>query len=146
MLQGAIREHNVRKVMATLVVQRYYRKYIAQKKFRMRKSATISLQCAIRARIATNALVKLKKEHKTVDKLKNDNLKLREEMTRLRAMLSAQATESSVRAAHAKELKVKDDRIAELEKQITEMKKELEDTKATLNQTIIQMCSVRHKD
>jgi myosin heavy subunit len=125
--------------MAAIVVQRYYRKYIAQKKFRMRKSATISLQCAIRVKIATKELLELKKEQKDVGKLKNANVKLKEEMATLRAMLSAQAKESAAGAAHMKELKEKEARIAELEKRIAEIEKELEDAKATVHKLTTDM-------
>lgn len=57
------------------------------------------------------------------------NEKLKEEMTSLRAMLAAQAKESSANEKHSKELKDKQDRIDELEKKIAAIEKELEEAK-----------------
>jgi myosin heavy subunit len=131
-LQARVRGRDVRKGMASIVVERCYRKYIAQKKYRLLKSAIIALQCAVRRRTALNMLTELKREQKDVGKLKNANVKLKEEMATLRAMLNAQAKESAAGAAHLKELKEKEDQIALLERRIAEIEKELEEAKATV--------------
>ena len=131
-MQARVRGRNVRKVVAAVAIERCYRKFIAQKKYKMLKSAIIALQCSARRRIAIKELTELKKEQKDVGKLKNANVKLKEEMATLRAMLNAQAKESAAGAAHTKELKEKEEQIAVLEKRIAEIEKELEEARATV--------------
>jgi myosin heavy subunit len=116
--------------LAATKVQQYQRRYVAQKKYRMLKSATVSLQCATRSRTARKALFEFQKEQKDVGKLKGVNEKLKQEMASLRAMLSAQAKGSAADTKHAAALKEKEDRIAELEKKIASIEKELATAKA----------------
>ena len=120
----------MRKISSAIKTQQYYRRYVAQKRFKMLKNATISLQCKTRQIIATKFLFDLKREQKDVGKLKQNNEKLKEEMASLRAMLSAQAKEGAASEQHKKELKEKEDQITELEKRIAEIEKELKAAKA----------------
>ena len=127
--QAIYRGRDVRKVQAATEMQKVYRKYIAEKKFRRIVSAVISLQCRERKRSATAALNELKREQKDVGKLKQNNDKLKNEMASLRAMLAAQAKEGESEAKNAKELQAKQDEIAALEKRIAELERELEHSK-----------------
>jgi len=127
--QALVRGYNVRKLMATIEVQKYYRRYIAKKKYTMLQSAILSLQTASRARTARKFLNELKKEQKDVGKLKGMNEKLKQEMASLRAMLSAQAKESAADEKHKKAIQAKEQRIAELEKKIKDIEKELDAAK-----------------
>lgn len=127
--QGIVRGRNLRRVLAACKTQQYYRKFIARKKFRKICSAVLSLQCAKRRRDAQKILIEFKKEQKDVGKLKNMNTKLKEEMASLRAMLAAQAKESSASAEHERALAAKQAEIADLEKRVAQLEKELGDAR-----------------
>ena len=127
--QAVYRGRDVRKVLAATQLQKVYRKYTAEKKFRRIVSAVISLQCRERKREATAVLNELKREQKDVGKLKQNNEKLKNEMASLRAMLAAQAKEGESEARNAKELQAKQDEIDRLEKRISELERELEHSK-----------------
>lgn len=98
----------------------------------MLKSAVLALQCGLRVKLATRALNELKKEQKDVGKLKNINVKLKEEMASLRAMLAAQAKEGAASEEHKHALAEKEKQIAELEKRIAFLEKELAEAKSTV--------------
>jgi myosin-5 len=123
--QALLRGYQARKLLAAIKVQKVYRRYIAQKKFKKLRSAVIALQCATRSRTARRSFAELKKEQKDVGKLKANNEKLKEEMASLRAMLAAQAKESAAGEEHKREIQEKEDKIAALEKRIAEIEKEL---------------------
>jgi len=127
--QALVRGYNQRKLVAAITVQKYYRCFIATKKFTMLQSAILALQCAARSRAARYELNEMKKEQKDVGKLKGMNEKLKQEMASLRAMLAAQSKESAAGEKHKKELQAKEERIAELEKKIAEIEKDLEEAK-----------------
>uniref|UniRef100_A0A7S3L5G5 Myosin motor domain-containing protein n=1 Tax=Amphora coffeiformis TaxID=265554 RepID=A0A7S3L5G5_9STRA len=127
--QGIVRGRNLRRVFAANKAQQHYRKFIAEKKFRRIRSAVLSLQCAKRARDAKSILNEMKKEQKDVGKLKNMNTKLKEEMASLRAMLAAQAKESSASLEYERALAAKQKEIDELEKRVAELEKDLNDAK-----------------
>lgn len=127
--QGIVRGRNLRRVYAATKAQNYYRRFIAKRKFRRIRSAVLSLQCVKRARDAKIILNEMKKEQKDVGKLKNMNTKLKEEMASLRAMLAAQAKESSASLEHERALAVKQKEIDELEKRVAELEKNLNDAK-----------------
>jgi uncharacterized coiled-coil protein SlyX len=76
----------------------------------------------------------LMKEQKDVGKLKGMNVKLKEEMTSLRAMLAAQAKGSAASIEHEKALGEKQKTIEELEKRIAEIEKELAEAKQKVQQ------------
>jgi myosin heavy subunit len=100
--------------------------------FRMRKSATIALQCKIRVLIARKVLKGLQGEQKDIGKLKQNNEILKKEMQSLKAMLAAQAKEGASNEAHEKEIKEREEKIAVLEKRISELEKELAAEKQTI--------------
>lgn len=127
--QALLRGYNLRRVLAAIEVEKYFRRYAAHKRFVKLKSSVLALQCATRSRTAIKILTELKKEQKDVGKLKANNEKLKEEMASLRAMLAAQAKESAAGEAHSRELEEKEKRIAELEKKIADIEKELEAAK-----------------
>ena len=123
--QGLMRGRNLRRTLAATTVQKSFRKFSAEKKFRKLCSAVLALQCAKRVRDAKKILNEYKKEQKDVGKLKNMNTKLKEEMASLRAMLAAQAKESNASAEHEKALAAKQKEIDDLEKRVAELEKEL---------------------
>jgi myosin heavy subunit len=123
--QALARGYNVRKLLAAVEIQQCFRRYIARKKFKMLKSAVISLQCGTRSRTARKFFFELRKEQKDVGKLKANNEKLKEEMASLRAMLAAQAKESAAGEEHKREIQEKEDKIAAHEKRIAEIEREL---------------------
>lgn len=127
--QGLIRGRNLRRVLAATKTQKYFRRFTAQKKFRLLCSAILALQCAKRKRDAKKVLDEFKKEQKDVGKLKNVNAKLKEEMASLRAMLAAQAKESSAGLEHTRALNEKQKEIDALQKRVAEIEKELNDAK-----------------
>jgi len=128
-LQSIIRGRGTRTTVAATTVQKYYRKYSAEKKFKKVASAVIALQCCARVKIATKEMNELKREQKDVGKLKQNNEKLKNEMASLRAMLAAQAKEGAAEAKNAEEMKAKQDEIAKLEKRVAQLEKELEEAK-----------------
>lgn len=65
-------------------------------------------------------------------KLKENNERLKQEMTSLRAMLAAQGKASAADAAHTKAMTEKEKIIAGLEKRIAEIEKELAEAKAAV--------------
>lgn len=132
-LQALYRGYGQRKKVAAVKTQKYYRRYIARKRFTMLMSAAISLQCRTREKIAKKFLFELKKEQKDVGKLKQNNEKLKQEMASLRAMLSAQAKEGAASDKHKKELKEKEEKITELENRIADIEKELKAAKALVD-------------
>lgn len=113
-------------------MQQHFRRFIAVKHYLILKSAVLALQCRLRVKLATRALNELKKEQKDVGKLKNINVKLKEEMASLRAMLAAQAKEGAASEEHKHALAEKEKQIAELEKRISLLEKELAEAKATV--------------
>jgi hypothetical protein len=137
-LQAVARGHNIRRVYASIAAQKYYRRFVARKRFLLLKSAVISLQCRTRERVAKKIMFDLKKEQKDVGKLKQNNEKLKQEMASLRAMLAAQAKQGAADDAHAKELAVKEKQIADLEKRIAEIEKELEAAKALVEKLEVE--------
>jgi myosin-5 len=131
-LQGVARGHSLRRVLAAIKAQQYYRKSTAQKKFVKIKSAVLALQCAKRRKDAKYILDEFKKEQKDVGKLKNMNSKLKEEMTSLRAMLAAQAKQGAATKEHERALAVKQKEIDDLEKRVAELEKELLEAKSVV--------------
>ena len=129
LFQSTVRGRNLRRMLAAIKLQKYFRKYIAEKKFSRLRSSVISLQCAKRQRDAKLVLNEMKKEQKDVGKLKNMNTKLKEEMASLRAMLAAQAKESSASLEHEKALAAKEKEIEALEKRVVDLEKELNDAR-----------------
>eukprot|EP00522_Entomoneis_paludosa_P005598 CAMPEP_0172451804 /NCGR_PEP_ID=MMETSP1065-20121228/9679_1 /TAXON_ID=265537 /ORGANISM="Amphiprora paludosa, Strain CCMP125" /LENGTH=1627 /DNA_ID=CAMNT_0013203775 /DNA_START=258 /DNA_END=5141 /DNA_ORIENTATION=+ len=128
-LQAVIRGHNMRRVLAAIKVQKYYRRFILQKHYKQLCSAVLALQCAKRRRDAKKILGEFLKEQKDVGKLKGMNDKLKEEMASLRAMLAAQANQTNASIEHDKALAEKQAKIAELEKRVAEIEKELAEAK-----------------
>lgn len=128
-MQAVARGHHVRRMYASIEVEKCYRRHVALKRFKLFKSAIVALQCRSRERVAKSIMFELKKEQKDVGKLKQNNEKLKEEMASLRAMLAAQAKQGAADSAHAKELAIKEKQIADLEKRIAEIEKELEAAK-----------------
>ena len=129
-LQAVIRGRNIRRMYAAIVVQKYYRRFIHQKQFKQLCSAIIALQCAKRRRDAKKELGELLKEQKDVGKLKGMNDKLKEEMATLRAMLSAQASQTNASIEHQKAIAEKEAEIAELQKRVADIEKELAQAKS----------------
>mmetsp|Transcript_2679 Transcript_2679/g.7443 ORF Transcript_2679/g.7443 Transcript_2679/m.7443 type:complete len:1616 (+) Transcript_2679:509-5356(+) len=128
--QGLVRGRNVRRDVAAVKVQKYYRGFINQKHFKQLCSAILALQCRHRMRVAKAELTELLREQKDVGKLKGMNEKLKEEMASLRAMLAAQASQTNASAAHDKAIAEKEAQIAALEKRVAEIEKELNEAKA----------------
>jgi myosin heavy subunit len=128
-LQAVSRGRTIRKVTAAVKVQKYFRRFVAAKKYKILQCAILALQCRARERIAIRFLTELKKEQKDVGKLKENNQKLKDEMATLRAMLNAQAKESAAGAAHTKAIEEKEAIIAALEKRIAVLEKELAEAK-----------------
>jgi uncharacterized protein YukE len=128
-MQAVARGHIVRRIQASVVVEKYYRCYVAAKRYKKIISMILSLQCRTRENIAKKVLFELKKEQKDVGKLKQNNEKLKEEMASLRAMLAAQAKQGAADSAHTKEMAIKEKQIADLEKRIAEIEKELDAAK-----------------
>jgi myosin-5 len=124
-LQAAFRGRLARFTLAAIKIQTYRRMFKRRLHFRMRKSATIALQCKIRVLIARKVLKGLQGEQKDIGKLKQNNEILKKEMQSLKAMLAAQAKEGASNEAHEKEIKEREEKIAVLEKRISELEKEL---------------------
>ena len=132
--QATVRGYNLRRFLAAVKVQKYYRRYVGRKNYRRMSSAILSLQCRKRVRDAKKITDDLKREQKDVGKLKGINEKLKQEMASLRAMLAAQAKESNANIEHEKAIKEREDKIAQLEKRVAEIEKELADAKAAVDQ------------
>ena len=130
--QAAFRGVQTRRLLAAIKVATFYRKYRAEKAFKMLKSAVIALQCKIRVIIAKKAINGLKGEQKNIGKLRQNNERLKMEMNSLKAMLAAQAKEGASNAAHEAELKAKQDEIAKLEHRVTELEAKLAEEKALI--------------
>ena len=129
-MQALARGHGIRRMHASTMAQKYYRRFAARKRLLRLKSAVVALQCRTRERVATKLMFDLKKEQKDVGKLKQNNEKLKQEMASLPAMLAAQAKQGAADDAHTKELAVKLKQIAELEMRIADIEKELDAAKA----------------
>lgn len=130
--QSLARGYNLRRLLAAIKVQKYYRRFIARKHYKQLCSAILALQCAKRMNDAKKSLGELLKEQKDVGKLKGMNEKLKEEMASLRAMLAAQASQTNASVEHEKALSEKQAKISALEKRVAEIEKELADAKATV--------------
>jgi myosin heavy subunit len=137
--QALYRGYATRKELAAIKVQTHVRKQKQLRIFLKLKSATIALQCALRARVARQLLFELKKEQKDVGKLKQNNEKLKSEMASLRAMLAAQAKGDASRAANEKEMEDKQREIDKLEKRVAQLEEELEQKKALIAQIEAKM-------
>lgn len=128
--QAQLRGYNIRRILATVVIQKHYRRFMSKKRFTKFKSAIIALQCRAREKHAKELLGSFKREQKDVGKLKENNEKLKQEMTSLRAMLAAQGKASAADAAHTKAMAEKEKIISGLEKRIADIEKELAKAKA----------------
>jgi hypothetical protein len=124
-LAAVVRGHNLRRDLAGIKVQKYYRRFIAKKHYKMLSSAILSLQCYKRRNDAMFILSEFLKEQKDVGKLKGMNEKLKEEMSSLRAMLAAQANQTNAGIEHQKALAEKEAQIAALVKKVADIEKEL---------------------
>ena len=132
--QALLRGYNLRRVLASVVVQRYFRRYVGRRNYLKMQGAILALQCRKRVRDARKIMEELKREQKDVGKLKGMNEKLKQEMASLRAMLAAQAKESNANIEHEKAIKEREDKIQELEKRVAEIEKELAEAKNTVSQ------------
>jgi len=130
--QAAFRGVQCRRLLAAIKIATFYRKYKAERAFKMLKSAVIALQCKIRVIIAKKAIAGLKGEQKNIGKLRQNNERLKMEMNSLKAMLAAQAKEGASNAAHDAELKAKQDEISKLEHRIAELETKLAEEKAKI--------------
>ena len=130
--QAAFRGVQLRRLLAAIKVETYYRKYRANRAFKMLKSALIALQCKIRVKIAKKFVGSLKGEQKNIGKLQENNERLKMEMNSLKAMLAAQAKEDASSVAHIFELKEKQDEITRLENRVAELETQYAEQKAII--------------
>lgn len=130
--QAAFRGVQTRRLLAAIRVATYYRKYRAERAFKMLRSAVIALQCKIRCIMAQKVVAGLKGEQKNIGKLRENNERLKMEMNSLKAMLAAQAKESASNTAHSNELQAKQDEITKLESRVAELESQLAKEKAII--------------
>lgn len=128
--QAHFRGYSCRRLLATNKIQTHYRMYKCAHAYRILKSATIAVQCKARQRKAQKILAELVGEQKNIGKLKENNEALKLEMASLKAMLAAQAQNSSNKKENMKELVEKQKEIEKLEKRVAELEKLLEEEKA----------------
>ena len=125
-LQAQYRGRAVRKVNACTKIQSFQRMRVHNVAFTKLRSAVIAIQCCVRRAGAKKAFDQLKKEQKDVGKLKQHNVKLKQEMASLRAMLQAQAADKAGKAESEKAIAEKQKEIDRLEARIAELEAELD--------------------
>jgi len=133
-LQGAIRGRNVRRSNAATRIQTQVRMVQKRRPYVALLSAIISLQCALRCRVARQVYGSLRAEQKDIGKLKRNNEQLKNEMASLRAMLKAQAESQANNAGHAEALQSKENDLKVLEGRVKVLEQMLAAEKEKVSQ------------